>query len=377
MNNLYEALETCLQELEQGADLETVLFRYPDLADELRPILEGSIHARSMSIVAPSTDVVRRGRAKVLRHAAQMREAKTKTSPRIWFASLRRIAVTLTVVMVLFVSGTGLVSAASATLPGDNLYPVKRTWEDVLLLFTFNLQEREALELEHENERVHELMELFAKGLSAEVDFAGTVTSQNGNAWIVNGVRVLISDQTEVRDGPIQVGSAVRVRGWTQGKGTVVAERVRLLASDDKLPDVEYHDDDKDEHYDEDSGHQDGDNSGPGSGEKKPDVEETDSGSSDESSDHGSDNDNSGFEDNSNDHNSGDDNSNDGNDTSGSDESNDNSNDNNNDDSNNDGGSDDSGGNDNGNENDGNDDGDDSGGGGDNSGPGGGDGDED
>jgi hypothetical protein len=34
-----------------------------------------------------------------------------------------------------FVSGTGLVRAAT-TLPGDNLYPVKRTWEDVLVLLT-------------------------------------------------------------------------------------------------------------------------------------------------------------------------------------------------------------------------------------------------
>src|SRR6185503_3542424 len=118
-NNLYEALEICLQELEQGADLETVLFRYPDLADELRPILEGSIHARSMAIMAPSLEIVRRNRSKVLQHAAQLRESKVKSSQRIWFASLRRLAVTVAVVAALFVSGTGLVRAASATLPGD------------------------------------------------------------------------------------------------------------------------------------------------------------------------------------------------------------------------------------------------------------------
>src|SRR3970282_633813 len=108
MNDLYEALEVCLQDIEQGADLETVLFRYPDLADELRPILEGSNNARSMAIVAPSAEVVRRNRAKVLQHAAQMREAQLKPTRRIWFASLRRLAVTLTVVAMLFVSGTGL-----------------------------------------------------------------------------------------------------------------------------------------------------------------------------------------------------------------------------------------------------------------------------
>jgi hypothetical protein len=347
MNNLYEALEICLQELEGGADIESVLFRYPDLADELRPILEGSLHARSMAIVAPSAEVVQRNRSKVLQRAAQMRESKSGSSQRIWFASLRRIAVTLAVVAALFVSGTGLVRAASATLPGDNLYPVKRTWEDVLLWFTFDAQERETLEIEHENERLHELRELFAKGLSAEVDFSGTVTLQNGNEWIINGVRVVISSQTEVRDGPIGVGSAVRVRGWTQGKDTVVAERIRLLSSDDKLPDVEYEHDGEDDNSNEGSGHQEEDNSGPGSGNEGPDN--NDSSIEDDSNENDSDNSGSNENNNSND--------NDNN------ENDDNSNNNDNDDNSGSGNGDD--------DHEGNDNGDDSGGG-DNSGPGGG-----
>ena len=354
MNDLYEALEICLQELEQGADIETVLSRYPDFADELRPILEGSIHARSMAIVPPSAEVVRRNRSKVLQHAAQMRGAKSSSSQRIGFASLRRIAVTLAVIAVLFVSGTGLVSAASTTLPGDNLYPVKRTWEDVLLWFTFDAQARETLEIEHENERLYELKELFAKGRSVEVDFSGTVTSQNQNEWIVNGVRVVISSQTEVRDGPISVGSAVRVRGWTQGQDTVVAERIRLLSSDDKLPDIEYEHEDND-NSNEGSGHQEDDNSGPGSGNEGPETEETEIPETDNS--------NSGNGDDSND--------NESDDSQPDESSNDNSNSNDNDDSSD---NENSGGNDNDDDDHGgNDNGDDSGGGGDNSGPGGGD----
>src|SRR5574338_774308 len=153
MSDLYEVLEVCLQESERGESLETVLFRYPHLAEELRPILESSVGAKSMASPAPSAEVVRRNRARVLQHAAQMREAKVRSSQRLWLASLRRIAVTLAVVTLLFVSGTRLVSASSTTLPGDNLYPVKRTWEGVRLLLAFNAQVRDALEVEHENER--------------------------------------------------------------------------------------------------------------------------------------------------------------------------------------------------------------------------------
>ena len=291
MNNLYEALEICLQDMEQGADLETVLFRYPDLADELRPILEAVAGAKSLAVPAPSVEVVRRNRARVLQHAVQMRESGVKPTRRLWFAPLRRIAVTLAVVTVLFVSGTGLVGASSNTLPGDNLYPVKRTWEGLRLLFTFKGLEREALEVEQENERLHELNELIKEGRSAEVDFKGLVTSQNGNEWLVADVRVLISSQTDIRDQGIVVGSPVEVRGLTQVNGTVLAERIRLLSSDAKLPDVE-------EGHEPEAGNEN--NSGPGSGEEQPKVEETETPESEnenENSGHGN---NSGSNENQN-----------------------------------------------------------------------------
>ncbi|HLF73685.1 MAG TPA: DUF5666 domain-containing protein [Anaerolineales bacterium] len=274
MNNLYETLEVCLQDLEQGIDIETVLFRYPEYADELRPILEASVDAKSMAVPDPSPEVVRRNRARLLQHAAGLREAKVRPSSRyIWFASLRRLAVTLAVIAVLFASGTGLVRAASTTLPGDNLYPVKRTWEDVRLLFTFDLQQREALEIEHENERLEELSELFAKRRSAEVDFAGLVTRQNGDQWRVNGVPVVVSAQTEMPDQPVSVGSAVRVVGVTRGDGVVLAERIRLLPPGAKLPEVEHQSEGEEDTQGPDQ--QNEDNSGPGSEGESSQVEET------------------------------------------------------------------------------------------------------
>lgn len=282
MNNLYEALEVCLEAIEQGADIDTVLSRYPDLADELRPILETSRNASSLAVPAPTTETVRRNRAKVLQRAAQMRESK-RSSRRVWFASLRRVAVTLAVVAILFASGTGLVRAASTTLPGDQLYPVKRTWEDVLVLLTFNSQQREALEVEHENERHHELKELFAEGRSAEVEFTGQVTRQNENDWVVSGIQVLVSAQTEIRDQGITVGSAVQVEGQTQSSGAVSAEKIELLPPGGQLPDVE----DEHEYQDE---HEGGDqemeeSSGKGSESEAPKAEVTavpDSGSEQE-----------------------------------------------------------------------------------------------
>lgn len=239
MNNLYEALEVCLNEIEQGENVDTVLFRYPEFANELRPILEASVKAKEMAAPAPSQDIVRRNRAKLLQHAAQMREAKAAPiSRRIWSVPLRRALVSLMVVAMLFVSSTELVRAASTTLPGDNLYPVKRTWEDLRLLFTFDAVQRDALELEHENERLDELHELFAEGRSAEVDFAGYVTRLNPTEWRVSGITVFISSETQLPSQQVATGAAVRVHGRIQNGG-VAAMQIELLPPGSKLPEVE------------------------------------------------------------------------------------------------------------------------------------------
>lgn len=279
MSNLYDILEICLHEIDNGADVDTVLFRYPEFAEDLRPILETSVKAKSIAVPEPPVDVMRRNRAKVFQHAAELREAKAQPSRSFWTVSLRRTLVSLAVVATLFISSTGLVRAASTTLPGDNLYPVKRTWEDVRVLFTFDVQAREALEVEHENERLEELYELFAEGRSfVEVDFSGYVTRQNGDLWLVSKIPVVISAQTDLRDGSIREGDAIRVRGVTQSDGTVLAERVDLLDSGVPLPDVE--DDAENENDNDNSGNEneiDNDSSGPGPGNENesPQIEPT------------------------------------------------------------------------------------------------------
>lgn len=240
MNKLYEILEVCLQDIEQGVDMETVLFRYPDLADELRPILEASVQAKNMAVSAPSAEVLRRNRARVLQRAAQMREAKSARSvQRNWFMAFRRVAVTLVVLLMAFASGTGLVRASSTTLPGDNLYPVKRGWEDVRLFFTFDTQTRNALISKQENERLDELDKLFASGRSAKVDFTGVVTNQNGDGWRVSGVLVIVSAETNLPSQTVEAGAAVRVQGSTRGNGVVLADSIELLPSGSPLPNAE------------------------------------------------------------------------------------------------------------------------------------------
>ncbi|MCK7519463.1 MAG: hypothetical protein MZV64_17885 [Ignavibacteriales bacterium] len=69
----------CLKEIEQGADVDTVLFRHPERADELRPILEASVKAKAMAAPAPSQEVLRRNRAETA--PARLGIARTESRP--------------------------------------------------------------------------------------------------------------------------------------------------------------------------------------------------------------------------------------------------------------------------------------------------------
>ncbi len=238
MNKLYDALENCLQNLEQGQDLDSVLARYPDLVKQLRPMLEASLRARTPSGRTIPSDVQRRGRARLMQRAAEMREAKRAPCRRM-IPMFSRWAITFGVAGALFISSTGLVSASSGTLPGDQLYPVKRTWEDVRLLFVFNPQGRNVLESQYEQERLNEIDELLMKGRSASITFSGLVISQQNRQWLVSGIPVSVTNSTRLPADVISNGVPVAVIGTTRNDGIVDAQEIRLLQPGVSLPPLE------------------------------------------------------------------------------------------------------------------------------------------
>ena len=53
---LLDALESSLHRMEQGEPLDAALARYPDLASQLRPLLETAARARSTRQEEPAHD---------------------------------------------------------------------------------------------------------------------------------------------------------------------------------------------------------------------------------------------------------------------------------------------------------------------------------
>ena len=227
-----DALDYSLHAIQDGASLEAVLARYPEIARELRPLLEAAQKARQLSGPMPSEATISRTRALLLQRAGQMRKpARISVIP-----LFQRLAFSLVLASVLLLSGTGLVKASSSTLPGDNLYPVKRTWEDVRLMLVFAPGHRDVLESEYEQERLDEVSQVLHEGRLVPISFTGLITSTTDGQIVVSGVPVAITLQTQFSGVQAVNGAAVIVTGKTDSLGQVTAMTVQVLPSGSFVP---------------------------------------------------------------------------------------------------------------------------------------------
>ncbi len=238
MTRLDEILDECLKAIEAGQNTESILARYPDQAEELRRMVAAAGAARAAgSFEIPGTSL-ERGRVNVLRRAADMRIAKTAKAQ----AGMKpgwRLATSLALVFILVATSTRLVSASSGALPGDQLYPVKRSWESLQLFFVFQEEEHQVLQSRFTQERLDETSKLLVQGRSAPISFSGLVMQQQDGTWLVSGIRVVITPNTLMPARSIGASEPVTISGITRSDGTVVAEQVQLLDPGVALPPLE------------------------------------------------------------------------------------------------------------------------------------------
>jgi hypothetical protein len=227
MSRLHDALEASLEAMRSGADLEACLGIYPDLAERLRPALEAALAASILASEEVPAEALNRSRSRVLPLAHSLRPAPRRSLlrgvPRLAFAALGAI-------VALLIGGRGLIVASAAALPGDPLYAVKRTAEDIRLRFTTSTSRAE-IEQEYNDRRAAEILALFNLGRVTAVTFEGVVTSMGEEAWTVGGLTVFLGEATEL-EGNVTPGRTVEVTGETRAGGELYADRIRLRGLD-------------------------------------------------------------------------------------------------------------------------------------------------
>ena len=225
-DNIFEMLEKCLQSLATGMDVETILSSYPQYAADLRPLLLASLEVRSIADTAIPPEVAVRVKTRVMAQAAEMRSAAPNAAIRRLIRPLkfstRFLTAALVAMMILVGGGTGLVVASNNSIPGDQLYIIKRGWEKLRLGFAFNSTQHLILVQQFEQERLDEIEHVFDDDRQEKVSFKGPVESQSESLWFVAGIAVTI-DQNTLIFGTFVPGDWVKVTGITHPDDKVSA----------------------------------------------------------------------------------------------------------------------------------------------------------
>ena len=204
----------CLDALAQGESLERILARYPQEAAQLRPLLETADSLSTLRMV-PSEAAKMQSRQKFLAQADLLR----RTKPRQALGFLPRLATgIIAATLVAGVVGTGAVAASGSALPGDPLYGLKRTVEDVRLNTASSPAVRQVLQHEFEQRRIDETNELIDARRQSEVEFAGKIEGIQPNTWIVSGLAVQIEANTQIVGTP-QINRMAEIHGVTGLQG--------------------------------------------------------------------------------------------------------------------------------------------------------------
>ncbi len=220
---LYDAFDDCLTRLGRGESVADCLKSYPDLSEELRPMLEAAQVTWSISRVPHH--VQRRSRSRFLTMLAQ---ATARRSPRLnaWGMLFQRVVTTTLTLAVGFTLGTtGLYYASASTLPGDSLYGVKRAFEDTRVQLAVSPQQRLELEEQYNTVRETEVEQLLTTGANrnATVSFGGPFSSATSAEWHVGGFDVYLADNTKISGVP-QPGFYVSVVAQMQNGKLVASE---------------------------------------------------------------------------------------------------------------------------------------------------------
>ena len=184
------ALQRALESLAQGMTLEQALAPYPDLAPELRPLLETALAAVELRPREVPAGALTRSRNRALARAAGLKTAAPRPSR---LALLPRFAVAVAALVVVLGLGLdGISTAAAESLPGDVLYPVKIVSEKLQLRLASRPGNRLNLEAAYSQRRVDEVLGLLTLGRELPLSFQAVVQKIGPTLWSVGGIPVQI-----------------------------------------------------------------------------------------------------------------------------------------------------------------------------------------
>ena len=219
----------CLDALDRGEPIGAILSRYPEKANELRPILETAAQLGAMNL-QPTVAAQAKSKQVFLTQADGLK-AGTIRRPRrrplsVLGALLRPLLIT-TLLVILFL---GFVTTSRNALPGDALYGAKLIIEGAQLSLSGN--SASMTERIRQN-RILEIEALLQQNREANVAFRGLIDEVMDETWRIEGLLVAVA-AAELRGDP-QMGDFVEVRGLVTN-GRLIASRIVVIDKNENPP---------------------------------------------------------------------------------------------------------------------------------------------
>ncbi len=181
MKQIEQILTDCLAEIRSGkTTVEECLLRFSEMRQELEPLLRMAAGIQPLPDYRMGESVKQSSREKLLRQIKSVRPpARTSFSDILSLgiprqpAVVRAVASVLAIIMVILLAGGSTAYAAQNSLPGDALYPVKISTENVRLFIAGNDAAKAKLNIAFANRRLEELSQ------TSTSDVANAVTVVN------------------------------------------------------------------------------------------------------------------------------------------------------------------------------------------------------
>ncbi len=194
-DELGQILQACLAEIQAGRQtVDTVLQRYPEYSEELRPQLEAAVWLMSCQpVFDPRPGFLAASRRRLI--SSIHREALSASS-KPWWAKIipenksklaLRLALAFLLVLSFLFAGNKAAYAAQIAMPGDTAYPLKIALENIELALTFNDARSAELHIEFAQTRLREINNL---ALQNKYDLISSVVI-NYDQQVTNSIRVL------------------------------------------------------------------------------------------------------------------------------------------------------------------------------------------
>ncbi len=232
-----DAFSEAVELLRTGGSIDAYLREHPEQASELTPLLDTVTSVRARRAVPARPPEVALASRERFMAAAQRTVVAPSRKPLGLFAGWAALfgnstgsrkvsyamAALLAVVLLLGLSGTGVVTAAASALPGEPLYQVKLASEQVQLLLARDDSARQAVEraiADRRNREAQTITQL--RRPVASLTIGGQLEALSDTEWQVAGLKIGITPQTRINGEP-ELGAQVSGTVQAPGDGRLLA----------------------------------------------------------------------------------------------------------------------------------------------------------